>query len=88
MSLNDFIGPAIGGAIVLLITLMGWIWQLANKTAQVEFLDRRMTALEAANNARGARIDEIADRLARIEPSIAFAVDYLKITRRLAGAAD
>lgn len=86
MSVEIFIGPMIGGGIALLVAMFTWVWQLSNKTAMVEFLDRRTTALEQANISRGARIDEIADRLSRIEPLIAFAVDHLKSSSHKLGS--
>lgn len=78
MSLEQFVGPALGGIIAFAIAAIGWIWQLSNRAASLEYMERRLTALEAAAQARGGRIDDIADRLARIEPMIAILVEQFR----------
>lgn len=75
---TELSGPLLSGGLTLILAVAGWIWYLANKTSKIEYLDRRLTALELSNAARNMRIDDMADRLARLEPMISFLVEQLK----------
>lgn len=77
VTFDQLVSPLVGGGVAFLIAGIGWIWNLSTRTASVEFLERRISALETDSRARSVRIDDMADRLARIEPMIAMVVEKL-----------
>jgi hypothetical protein len=64
---SEIVGPVIGGLVAFSLAGINWLWSLSGRSSTIEFLDRRLTALEKSSEARSQRMDEMGQRLARIE---------------------
>lgn len=77
-SFNELVGPLSGGFFAFAIAVLGWIWNLSGRTAALDYLERRIDALEKSSIARDQRINEMAERLARIEALMTSLVDHFR----------